>query len=113
MKSLRIKREHLLVALAVFALLLTSCRKSRIDEVKINDFASLSAEFLQPSKEYTTAPFFVWNYKITKEEIDNYMNDFKRLAAKLYIPDRPNHEYLSNDWFELLNTPSTKEMNSA
>jgi hypothetical protein len=104
MKSLRIKREHLLVALAVFALLLTSCRKSSVGEVKINDFASLSAEFLQPSKEYTTAPFFVWNYKITKEEIDNYMNDFKRTGSRqVFIHPRPGliTEYLSNDWFEL------------
>ncbi len=104
MKSLRIKREHLLVALAIFAVSLTSCRKSSVDEVKINDFASLSAEFMQPSKEYTTAPFFVWNYKITKEEIDNYMNDFKRAgSSQVFIHPRPGlvTEYLSNDWFEL------------
>ena len=57
---------------------LSACKKEKINEVKINDFKALSAEFKSPSKEYTTAPFMVWNYKITKEEIDFYLNEFKK-----------------------------------
>ncbi len=104
MNSLRINPGYFPIAVALFALSFSSCRKSSVSEVKINDFASLSAEFMQPSKEYTTAPFFVWNYKITREEIDNYMNDFKMAGSRqVIIHPRPGlvTEYLSNDWFEL------------
>lgn len=83
---------------------LIGCKKTTINEVKINDFTSLSAEFNAPSAEYTTAPFFVWNYKITKDEIDNYLNDFKKEgSSQVFIHPRPGlvTEYLSDEWFEL------------
>ena len=81
-----------------------SCRKTVVNEVKINDFAALSAEFKTPSAEYTTAPFFVWNYKITKEEIDKFMVDFKNQgSSQVFVHPRPGliTEYLSDEWFEL------------
>ncbi len=81
-----------------------SCKRSAINEVKINDFAALSAEFKTPSAEYTTAPFFVWNYKITKEEIDNFMNDFNEQGIRqVFVHPRPGMitEYLSDEWFDL------------
>ena len=84
--------------------LLTGCKKAVINEVKINNFPSLSAEFKAPSAEYTTAPFFVWNYKITRKEIDNYLNDFKKEgSSQVFIHPRPGlvTEYLSDEWFEL------------
>jgi hypothetical protein len=90
----------LLCALTCFS----SCRKKPVNEVKINDFASLSKEFKTPSAEYTTAPFFVWNYKITKEEIDNYLSEFKKQgSSQVFIHPRPGlvTEYLSDEWFEL------------
>jgi len=86
------------------SLCLFSCKKNVINEVKINDLNSLKSEFSQPSKEYTTAPFFVWNYKITKAEIDNYMTDFKKSgSSQVFIHPRPGlvTEYLSDEWFEL------------
>ena len=85
-------------------LLLASCNKPVVNEVKINDLASLSSEFKSPSKEYTTAPFFVWNYKITKEEIDHYLNEFKKQGSlQVIVNPRPGliTEYLSDEWFEL------------
>ncbi len=90
----------LLCALTCFS----SCRKKPASEVRINDFASLSKEFKAPSAEYTTAPFFVWNYKITKEDIDNYLNEFKKQgSSQVIIHPRPGlvTEYLSKDWFDL------------
>ncbi|MCX6335430.1 MAG: glycosyl hydrolase [Bacteroidia bacterium] len=93
-------------AFFVFAITIStsSCKKEAINEVKINDFKSLKAEFAAPSAEYTTAPFFVWNYKITKQEIDNYLNDFKEQGSlQVFIHPRPGlvTEYLSDEWFEL------------
>ncbi|HZL76640.1 MAG TPA: hypothetical protein VFB97_02955 [Bacteroidales bacterium] len=85
-------------------LLLASCNKPVVNEVKINDLASLSSEFKLPSKEYTTAPFFVWNYKITKEEIDHYLKEFKKQGSlQVIVHPRPGliTEYLSDEWFEL------------
>jgi hypothetical protein len=85
-------------------LLLASCGKPFVNEVKINDFKSLSSEFKSPSKEYTTAPFFVWNYKITKEEIDHYLDEFKKQGSlQVIVHPRPGliTEYLSDEWFEL------------
>ena len=85
-------------------LILESCKKVVTDEVKINDFTSLTSEFKAPSAEYTTSPFFVWNYKITKEEIDNYLNDFKNAgSSQVFVHPRPGliTEYLSDEWFEL------------
>ncbi|HUV00219.1 MAG TPA: hypothetical protein VMW32_04580, partial [Bacteroidales bacterium] len=60
MKSLRISLTSFFFVFAVLALTIISCKKTVINEVKINDFTSLTAEFKEPSKEYTTAPFFVW-----------------------------------------------------
>ncbi len=91
----------------VFTLMLcfASCRKTTvINEVKINDFTKLSEEFKVPAAEYTTSPFFVWNYKITKEEIDSYMNDFKNAgSSQVFVHPRPGliTEYLSDEWFDL------------
>lgn len=85
-------------------LLLSSCKKAAVNEVTINDFKSLSSQFMEPPKEYTTAPFFVWNYKITKREIDSYLNAFKEQGSRqVFVHPRPGliTEYLSDEWFEL------------
>jgi hypothetical protein len=104
MKPFRITILSILVFSAASFLIMVSCRKEAINEVKINDFASLSSEFKSPPAEYTTAPFFVWNYKITKEEIDNFLLDFKdQGTSQVFIHPRPGlvTEYLSEEWFEL------------
>src|SRR4030042_4713065 len=88
----------------VMMLGLASCKKSTVNEVNINNFTSVSAEFKAPSAEYTTAPFFVWNYKITKEEIDNFLTGFKNAgSSQVFVHPRPGliTEYLSDEWFEL------------
>jgi len=103
MKSFRNILKIQILAFISF-ILASSCKQTTVNEVKINDFASLSAEFKAPSAEYTTAPFFVWNYKITKEEIDNYLLDFKNQgSSQVFVHPRPGlvTEYLSDEWFEL------------
>jgi hypothetical protein len=99
-------RKHLLHQILVFVLLVLviSCKETLVNEVKINDFPSLKAEFKAPSAEYTTAPFFVWNYKITREEIDNFLKEFKSQgSSQVFVHPRPGlvTEYLSDEWFEL------------
>ncbi len=104
MRSLKTKSGYLLLAFSVLALSLFSCKKSDIDVVKINDLASLKSEFSQPSKEYGTVPFFVWNGDISADEIGRYMKDFKDAGCGgVFVHPRPGliTEYLSEKWFEL------------
>lgn len=98
--------EKLLQLLVILIITITvSCKKEmKTDEVKINDFQSLAAEFKNPPAEYTTAPFFVWNYKISKEEIDRFLADFKdQGSSQVFVHPRPGliTEYLSDEWFDL------------
>ena len=98
-----IKRSFILVVLAGF-IILSSCKKNVINEVKVPDFTTLSSQFSEPSAEYTTAPFFVWNGKITIDEIDKDLLSFKNAgSSQVIIHPRPGliNEYLSENWFSL------------
>ena len=101
MKTLRISQ------LFIFIVILSgsaSCKKNMKNEIKVPDFKTLAAQFKEPSKEYTTAPFFVWNAEITKEGIDSFLYDFKKQgSSQVFIHPRPGlvTEYLSEKWFDL------------
>ena len=104
MKSSGIKQYSAILSLAVLSLMLNSCKKEQINEVKVPDFATLSSQFSEPPREYTTAPFFVWNAEITRDEIDKFMEGFKKAgSSQVFIHPRPGliTEYLSENWFEL------------
>ena len=85
------KINELLTILTLSAcLIMYSCRKNVINEVKVTDFTALSSLFKAPPAEYTTAPFFVWNGDITKTEIDNYLVSFKNAgSSQVFIHPRP------------------------
>jgi hypothetical protein len=106
MKSNRIHQLILVFALMPGIFAINACKKKvyQIDEIKVPDFKALSAQFKEPAKEYTTSPFFVWNADITKDEIDNFLNDFKKAgSSQVFIHPRPGliTEYLSDKWFDL------------
>lgn len=104
MKLPGFKNLTAILALSLLVFISDSCKKSIINEVKVPDFATLSAQFNKPSKEYTTAPFFVWNAEITKDEIDKDLLSFKNAgSSQVFIHPRPGliTEYLSDNWFEL------------
>jgi hypothetical protein len=92
----------------VLSSVLSSCKKQNpiktADEIKVNDFQTLSSQFNAPPAEYTTAPFFVWNGEITKEEIDKDLKSFKDAgSSQVFVHPRPGliTEYLSDTWFDL------------
>ena len=104
MKYQGIRSVQALICFTVLTVFLLSCRKQDTSEIRISDFKSLAEEFKSPPAEYTTAPFFVWNYIITKEEIDKYVVDFRDQGSlQVFIHPRPGlvTEYLSDEWFEL------------
>ncbi|MGD0583557.1 MAG: glycosyl hydrolase [Bacteroidales bacterium] len=81
-----------------------SCKEKEDDDVKVKDFKTLQSQFKEPPAEYTTAPFFVWNADITKDEIDKFLTDFKNAGSRqVFIHPRPGliTEYLSEKWFDL------------
>jgi hypothetical protein len=103
MKSITSKLSVPFVLL-ITVLLIHSCKQKTGDEIKVPDFATLKSQFARPPAEYTTAPFFVWNAEITKEEIDNFLTGFKNAgSSQVFIHPRPGliTEYLSEKWFEL------------
>jgi hypothetical protein len=104
MKSSGIRQFPVILTLLTCVVIFNSCKKEVINEVKIPDFVTLSSQFSEPPREYTTAPFFVWNAEITKEEIEKDMTSFKNAgSSQVFIHPRPGliTEYLSENWFGL------------
>ena len=69
-----------------------------------DSFSTLEAQFSDPSSEYRTAPFMVWNGKVTEIEIDRMLKDFKDAGCGgAFIHPRPGMitEYLSDEWYSL------------
>jgi hypothetical protein len=104
MKSFRSTNLPVLLMIFIFIIILYSCKENVINEVKVPDYATLSSQFSDPPREYTTAPFFVWDADITTEEIDKDLVSFKDAgSSQVFIHPRPGliTEYLSESWFRL------------
>ena len=104
MKSPVIRSFIIISAVLIFTCISNSCKDQLPNEVKVPDFATLSSQFSEPPKEYASGPLFVWNEKITKEEINNFLISFKEQGIlQPFIHPRPGlvTEYLSKEWFDL------------
>ncbi|MBI5010253.1 MAG: hypothetical protein HZB98_11535, partial [Bacteroidia bacterium] len=104
MKASGIRLLFLLFTILAFVCILSSCKENLPNEVKVPDFATLSSQFNEPPAEYASGPLFVWNEKITKEEIDSFLISFKEQGImQPFIHPRPGlvTEYLSEEWFDL------------
>lgn len=76
------------------------------DESKtvVKNFKQFSDQFLNPSNSYAPAPLYVWNSKVTKEDLKWQLADLKDKGfGGVFVHPRPGmvNEYLSKDWFEL------------
>ncbi len=72
---------------------------------KQSGFNTLQEHFKSPPIGYSTAPFMVWNDRVTREKIDNMLADFTgQDIHQLFIHPRPGliTEYLSGEWFDLV-----------
>lgn len=93
-------------ALVFFAMILAiaaalaSCAKKPAGP----SYETLLATFAAPPAEYRSAPLWVWNDRMTKEEIKRNLEDFKaRGIGGAFIHPRPGliTPYLSDEWFSL------------
>lgn len=94
-----------IVLMAVLSTL-CSCSVSDKKELPINNFNSLQQQFVNPGKDYRTAPLYVWNTKITTTLIDSTMHDLKQNGfGGVFIHPRPGMitEYMSAEWYTLFN----------
>ncbi|KAA6300279.1 MAG: hypothetical protein EZS26_003580 [Candidatus Ordinivivax streblomastigis] len=84
--------------------LTVNAQKKELPESSITGFDALNHEFRQPSKDYGTAPLWVWNTKVTREIIDRSLSDLKGKGfGGVFVHPRPGMitEYLSDEWFDL------------
>ncbi|MBN1984750.1 MAG: hypothetical protein JW761_00535 [Prolixibacteraceae bacterium] len=97
-------KKILTVACLVFVLF--ACVKTNdSDADRITRFRKLKKEFQHPSPEYRTAPFWVWNSKVTKDDIDKTLSEFKdKGIGGVFLHPRYGliTEYLSDEWWELV-----------
>jgi len=96
------KTQYYFVLSLAMVLGITSCSiKKKRD---IENFEALSKEFPEPDKAYKAAPFYVWNYTVTHEQIDRTMTDLNDKGfGGVFVHPRSGlvTEYLSDEWYEL------------
>lgn len=94
----------------IYIIIFSSCQFDANENINWNpDMANtleeLQAGFKNPSIDFSTAPFWVWNDQITEEKIDFQLQEFKdRSIHMVFVHPRPGlvTEYLGNEWFELI-----------
>jgi len=92
---------HILIL--TFLIGLIACTKSHQNN-NLNSFTEIQPLFSNPPADYRTIPFFVWNDRMTKDQIDSFMQDFKEVGCGgVFIHPRYGliTEYLSKEWFDL------------
>ena len=105
-----------LIILSVVALILGSClQDTKTEAPVINSHDQLMSQFADPSSEYRTVPFWVWNNDVSKEDVDRFLRDYKDKGfGGVFIHPRYGMitEYLSPKWFELVkySTDVAKEL---
>lgn len=81
-----------------------SCTHTQSPKKRGDKFSIIEANFANPPAEYRTAPFMVWNGKVTKPEIDRMLNEFKEAGCGgAFVHPRPGMitEYMSDEWYDL------------
>ncbi len=96
---------HLVCCFLSIPFLLTGLFAQQKNHVYSSDsYKKVRQLFLKPPAEYRSAPLWVWNDRITKQQIDEQLTDFRaRGIGGVFIHPRPGliTEYLSDEWFAL------------
>ena len=104
------KQRFFRLIILIYLVIISSCQTDFRQSIKWNpDMANTLEElqkgFKNPSIDFSPAPLWVWNDRITKEKIDFQLKEFKDHGIHMaFIHPRPGliTEYLSRDWFELV-----------
>ncbi len=91
-------------AVRLAIVLFITCMAVAVGGVEAVDSASVKAVFTAPSREYSTAPFWVWNDMLTEEQVVLTLRDLAGQGIKqVFVHPRPGlmTPYLSKDWFRL------------
>ncbi len=105
--KLNIMCKYILI-LFVIVTLFSCSNKTKIIEPfdgQITNYQQLAANFHNPPVEYRTAPFWVWNNDVSKEDIDRTLFEYKDKGfGGAFIHPRYGMitEYLSDEWWELI-----------
>ncbi len=98
------------ISFIILILLTTSCNQEESqksnEKSSINSLKEVHDLFKDPPNQFRSAPLWVWNDLITKDQIDQQLNDFKTAGiGGVFIHPRPGliTEYLSDEWFSLCN----------
>ncbi|RAJ77327.1 alpha-L-rhamnosidase-like protein [Chitinophaga dinghuensis] len=93
----KIRFHCLLIALLLTGVLATA-------QQRLQGFEEVAASFRNPGRDFGSVPFWVWNTKVTKGQIDAMLQDYKKNDfGGVIIHARPGliTEWLSKDWFDL------------
>ncbi len=89
---------------AILALALAALLAACAPKAQGPDYGTLKATFADPPAGYRSAPLWVWNGIVTRDEIKRQLEDFKaRGIGGAFIHPRPGliTTYLSDEWFAL------------
>ncbi|MBR9998084.1 MAG: hypothetical protein KFF73_03895 [Cyclobacteriaceae bacterium] len=70
----------------------------------VTSFKMIREHFMEPPVSFSTAPFWVWNDRVTPEKIERQLKLYKNQGIHMvFIHPRPGliTEYLSREWMEL------------
>lgn len=84
--------------------LISYTRLEAREQTREQRLESLKKEFKNPSKEYRSAPLWVWNADVKEADIDRMLRELKEQGfGGAFIHPRPGMitEYLSDEWFRL------------
>lgn len=88
---------RMFVSVFICVLAVTGC-------VETVDSASVKRQFVNPPRQYSSAPLWVWNDMLTEEQIIATLRDLAGQKVKqVFVHPRPGlmTPYLSADWFRL------------
>ncbi len=112
-KSKKPNQLNRLFILALFAFVLNSCDQPAMmhEDNRITRFHDLADKFKDPPVSYRTVPFWVWNEKMDKSQIDEQLTDYKEKGfGGVFVHPRYGliTEYLSDEWFDLVDYSAKK-----
>jgi len=86
------------------SVLAATCMAVAVGQVEAVDSLRVKDLFANPPREYSTAPFWVWNDMLTEEMIISTLNDLaEQKIRQVFVHPRPGlmTPYLSDEWFRL------------